>query len=257
MPLIKSNKETVTSQDSSSSNILEILAYDQGYHTNIQRVQNYLTKTIDLASPLNTKLINETDMTMYIKGIGKWDVNNANIEMQNLFTQNENAITFDNVEPIIQDTNEMLDNVTNEVFSMAKGPDPKHEKLIPDFPITIVVIGKPFVGKTTQVRKLTKKYALQLLNVEDMIESTIQSYKTKLIASQIDSNVNIDELQLTETETLGKHLKDILDQGNVIDDDSYINLIFSEINKVNSKQELKINIVIKILVINGHMLTKK
>ena len=225
-----------------------MLSSDENSHTNIDRVQQYLIKTLDMPSESNTKFVNEMQMTMYLKGIGMWNtvISNDNETMliknlPSLTNENnsDNQLDFKAIDEIIQNTNEMLNKVNYEVSKLAEGPDPKHVKLIPDFPITVVIIGKPFVGKSTQVRKLTQKYALQLLNVDDLIGSTIQSYKTKLITSDVDTKITDDtetELELTQQEQLGKHIISLLEQGNVIDDESYINVIFNEINRLNTVQ---------------------
>ncbi len=70
-----------------------------------------------------------------------------------------------------------LGDILREIMEISEGPDPKNTKIIPEVPVTIAFIGKPYTGKTSQAQMLADKYSLQIINIEESVKEAISAYE--------------------------------------------------------------------------------
>eukprot|EP01083_Nonionella_stella_P313827 1128210_1 len=177
-------------------------------HSDIAHIKNGLIECMDLHGSINRLLINETELNNYLNAQGIWMYGDATEEP-----------STDRLGAIIQ-----------EIVAVSEGPDPRYQKIIPDVPIAIALIGKPFVGKSTQAQQIADKYALQIIDAERCIKDAMDSF---------ESCDDGEAESLNRTQQIGQRLKTVLDEGKTVDDALYIDVIFDAI--ISAKEDEKQN----------------
>merc|ERR1719162_42990 len=101
---------------------------------------------MDVCAPANRTLINATELDNYLRADGVW----AYVSERDDETRAEPNTDF-------------LGAIVEEVIAVSEGADPRHQRLLPEVPITIALMGKPFAGKSTQAQQIADTYALQII----------------------------------------------------------------------------------------------
>ena len=205
-----------------SKDLTQILEKEKKCHTDIIQIQNGIIECMDINASLNKSLINETELNNYLNAKGIWTYNQ---------TQNSEQ------QQIEEPSNNNLGSIIEEIISVSEGPDPRYQKIIPDVPISIVFIGKPFVGKSTQAQQIADKYALQIINPETSIKSAIASFEQYTKESTTEQQQ--EAKQMNEQQQIGQRLKETLENGKEVDDELYIDTIFDTILSI--KDDSKTN----------------
>ena len=136
---------------------------EQKSHTILENIKSSVQIALDVQSETNSELITNCEINNYLNGNGNWKYENKNETTQ------ENT-----TEP----PKERFGNILKEIIEVAEGPDPAYVQLIPEVPLSVVFIGKPFTGKTTQAQQLAERYACMLLEPEQLIKNAISAFET-------------------------------------------------------------------------------
>jgi len=203
--------------------MVQKLAKEGQCHTDIEHIQNGLMQCLDITAPLNRRLINNTEFGDYLEGHGAWTYGKD---------QNEDTIH----EPV----NHELGSLVEEIIAVSEGPDPRFIKIIPDVPVTMAFMGKPFTGKSTQCQQIADQFALQIINPEEVIQSAISAFTA--FNDQKDQNQESDaaeSMEMTLQQQIGQRLQETLSDGKEVDDTLYIDVIFEAI--CSSQKDTKTN----------------
>merc|ERR1712129_142854 len=190
-----------------SKELNDILQKEKQCHSDIEHIQKGLIECMDVSSSTNRSLINQTELNNYLNGKGIWTYNDK---------QNEDK-------QIEEPCRDNLGAMIEELIGVSEGPDTKYQKIIPDVPISIAFIGKPFVGKTTQSQQIADKYALTVINPETCIKAAMKSFE-----EQQESDKDA-EIELNRQQLIGQQLKNELESGKEVSDELYIDALFDAI----------------------------
>ena len=190
------------------------LAKEQQCHTDIAHIYRALIECMDICAPANCTLINATELDNYLNADG---------------VRTNSAEADDNC------NGEYMGCIIEEVIAVSEGPDPRHQRLFPEVPITIALMGKPFVGKSTQSQQIADEYALQIIEPARVIKQAMAA----VADLDVDAGAaSVDEAALSEQQRIGLALQSSLREGKeVADYELYIAAIFDAITSAKGDTE--------------------
>eukprot|EP00943_MAST-04B_sp_MAST-4B-sp1_P006551 g6551.t1 len=109
--------------------------------------------------------------------------------------------------------------------------------LPPKMPLTACVIGGPFSGKSSQAKRLADKHCLALIDVDRLIQEAVSwsgmSPNAEVMSLEGTLEGSVDDRAYHDTvSTLGKSVKAALMNGEMVEDQIYIDLIVAKIRLV-------------------------
>ncbi len=109
--------------------------------------------------------------------------------------------------------------------------------LPPKMPLTACIIGGPFSGKSSQAKRLADKHCLSVIDVDRLIQEAISwsgmSPNAEVMSLEGTLEGSVDDRAYHDTvSTLGKSIKAALMNGEMVEDQIYIDLIVAKIRLV-------------------------
>jgi adenylate kinase family enzyme len=98
------------------------------------------------------------------------------------------------------------------IQNSALGPQLPSVAQVPSFPLGIILLGKPFAGKSTLVSRIIRRYAVQPLRIDTLVAEAAAEQETEAETA-------------SENESVGSRVRATLAEGGAISDDLYVSLV--------------------------------
>eukprot|EP00761_Pharyngomonas_kirbyi_P014864 gb/GECH01014895.1/.p1 GENE.gb/GECH01014895.1/~~gb/GECH01014895.1/.p1 ORF type:complete len:956 (+),score=273.55 gb/GECH01014895.1/:1-2868(+) len=122
-----------------------------------------------------------------------------------------------------QGYNEFIFDVLKDIFHKIEPPPEKLEPFKSKYPLRLLVIGKPWSGKTELCKHVSEKYSLKIIDPFTIISNAIEAFKE-----------NIEDREIIE---IGKEIQEKLKKGFKVDNETLSKLIAKEISKIENLEE--------------------
>ena len=210
----------------------------------------------------STLALAAVELGEYLRGTGMWQYSSSMTSVYEIVAEEAEEVTESKGEK----TKEMDDNntekdstvssannrlpshqLTGSIVSLLKHvvvgpPPPTPPTNVPRMEMTIVLLGKPFTGKTTQAKRLSEKYNLAIIDVPALLHEaaefgSMNAQKTEVMSLEGAERLVDDRWYHDEVAVIGKDVRNALMSGAVVPDELLVGLITTKIRLIHQEAQ--------------------